>query len=252
MSHPITQHKISTEGEIVDYLRNGSKTILDSLEFDLSVARDREGKQFLQIGHPVDVRGRKQVGLPPIDANEFFSFLSKISANQIVIDVKALRWDDSLKKAIFDDGDIEFLLQELPKLIQQYQESVKNEPLKTEVIVGSVHDEFFGEAKRQGTGLDAKTRFFARATSADPFAEAAALGVDQVGLEFKAGISEARIEDLKKMAEGTKYKDDLSFYVVDDPEAARLITEHFPNAELISNVSPLIEELNLPREPKIL
>lgn len=249
MSPKFTQHKISSFGELLDFLHSGNKTIRESLEFDVSVGREEDGSAVLEIGHPVDLRKRHGA---PIKANELFEQLSQLHVKQLVIDVKARRWNPDAGRAEFDPGDQECLYTELPQLLATYLNETADNKLKTEMVVASVQEEFFQDAQAQGInfGKNVKTRFFARDTSENPLQDAIELGVNQVGLEFpKTEKPTERLAQLQELASRPEYADlEISFYTVDAPENAEIVREFFPDAEIITNVSSLLEKQDEPEK----
>lgn len=287
----ITTHKISSPGQLLDYVRpqkvrdeNGA-VVKDkktgepvtyvtaagfNVEFDIGAKPTGkhtrpDGKHDhwehatdrLIAGHPVDVRGDgRNRAFDPVD---FIDTLSDITPDRVVFDVKPHgSWIPAEGRAPFLPGALETLGQQLPLLLQRYL-AQKAEDVESEVVVASTEAEFFEAMQEQGVEFPegVKTRIFARDASENPFAEAEALGVDQVGLQFppqgkredKATYfvrAKQRLQELKEMAALTKYADftGVSMYTINDTRLLDMIDEVFGEGviEVISDSAIEMEQ----------
>src|SRR3990167_2369011 len=161
MAKKLTQHKISSLGEVLDFLRSGNRTILESIEFDVSVGKSENNTPVIEIGHPKDLR---EGNIKSQDAAEFIESVAKLAVKQLVIDVKAKDWNQEKGKAEFQEGDLDILLRKLPEIIESYLEKTGDYGFDIEVVLGSVQEEFFEELKKKEIDFDpaVKTRFFSR------------------------------------------------------------------------------------------
>lgn len=248
MKHPLTQHRISSTLALAQYLKRGDQTVLDSIEFDLFV--NEEGK--IVLGHPGEVRR----GIArEMSVEEFFALLENLNTKQIVIDVKARLWNAAKEQAEFAEGSIDTLLAQLPSLIEKYVTDRENQSSVPEVVVASVDFDFFRAIQERGTQFppEVKLRAFTRNKTENQFAEALALGVGQVGLEYPKGAGAT--ERLDQLVEQSKdegaQKLEVSFYTVDNPEAAEAIRTRFPDAEIITNISSQFEARETRRDTRI-
>ncbi|MBI2410360.1 MAG: hypothetical protein HYV32_00490 [Candidatus Kerfeldbacteria bacterium] len=273
----LTQHRISSFGDLLDLWKQGSKTGLQSIEFDLSVGHRSDASTHLDIGHPLDLLQREKRNQTPIPAEEFFDQLSTVGINEIVIDIKARGFNKAkfqndagqpIADAEFFVGDQEKLYQELPALLKTYQEQARERTgRESRIVIASVFPEFFlpeGEVAAHSAAffqdllkLGVATRFFARTFDAkdsekdvskkrkiDPFAEANRLGVTQIGIELPKQNLGEYLRWLKTLPQYEQYREFISFYTVDDKTDLTEIQKEFPRAEVITNKSFALEEIS--------
>jgi hypothetical protein len=238
---------------------------LDSVEFDVSAA-----KQKLQVGHPVDLIKNAKAGLTPPALADMLSTLQQVWAQQIVVDVKALQWNAKASRAEFAPTELETLLSQLPAALAEYRKDmgeliVHGQAVQPEIVVASVNGEFFEEARARGVqfGDGVQTRWFARDTDTNPFAEGRRLGVTQIGLQFpgsdpsqkkmmqtlnesgRAEYIRTRLAALRDMHQAEFQDLNVSFYIVNDADAEQQIREFFPGAEIISDQAATLEKKEL-------
>ncbi len=247
VKHPLTQHRISSPLKLAQYIKSGNQTVLDSIEFDIFV--NKEGQVVL--GHPGEVRkGLAQ----PYSVDDFFALLKHLNTNQIVIDIKARLWNGEKGQAEFADGAIDILLERLPALVDDYAENRENQGAAPEIVIASVDLDLFREIQTRGTDFpeEVKLRAFTRDAVADEFAQALALGVDQIGIEFPKGeeVTERLDQLLEQSQRGGSSSLEISFYTIDDPAAEKAVRERFPNAEIITNISTQLEGRESAQEPR--
>lgn len=269
-----TQHNTSrmvpSEGARLDELRRGNATLLNSIEFDLHAAQQPDGSFQLMVGHPLDVLQKK---VEPIPVQDYLRFLTEgkkasLLPGRIVIDVKAKGFKSGFGP-IHTPGELNALKEGLPGIIHQLQQAgqyLADAGHPIEIVIGSTFDYLFQpesttaltpdvhkEAVAFSEQLTAlkqeriKTLYFPRfENEPDVFVKALKLGVDMVGPNMDFKKPEEYLIRIKELLnthpEYQKFAASLSFNIIDDPKLVALIRAHFPEADIWTNESGIIEQ----------
>lgn len=242
MGNQLTQHRLQSFGEILDYVRSGNKTILESVEIDVNPGRDRDDELFLEVGHPTSVRRKTW---SPIRAEDFFRDLLKLQIRQIVIDVDARTWDDAAGESQFQEGERELLYEFLPRIVAEYRAGNRDARVVSEFVITSSRRDVMEDIRDGKFAFDqaVSTRWYVKDTSGNPFEEVKELGANQVVFLFPNGDHPerelGRLHELSQLSANRGIQ--VVFFTRGNVSEARLVEEYFSEAEIVTDVSTAVE-----------